>query len=437
MNDVIFYLERILKKDDIVVVGTSGGPDSMCLLHLLSELKFNVKVIVAHVNHKLRKESEIESDFVKDYALKHNFIFEYMEIKEYNHDNLESEARCKRYDFFNKLCVKYKANFLMTAHHGDDLVETILMRIVRGSSLNGYGGFRRESDMDSYKLIRPLIEVTKADILKYMDNNNYKYYVDKSNYSLDYTRNRYRADVLPFLKAENPLVHLKFLKFSSEIDKASKFIDAYVKELIINLKSDKGYKIKELIKLDEFLLEKVIEYILYEAYDNDLYKVGYTHIKLIIKLIFSDKSNGYVNLPNNYSARKDYNYLSITKLELSGEFYYVLSDTLNLDTGIIKKISSSEIKNNYVLRLNSKHIKLPIIVRSRHNGDKIEVKNLGGTKKVKDILIDEKVKMSQRNNFPIVTDSNDVVLWLPGVKKSKFDVERDGIYDIILSYEEE
>ena len=412
MNDVIFYLERLLKKDDIVVVGTSGGPDSMCLLHLLSELKFNVKVIVAHVNHKLRKESEIESDFVKDYALKHNFIFEYMEIKEYNHDNLESEARCKRYDFFNKLCVKYKANFLMTAHHGDDLVETILMRIVRGSSLNGYGGFRRESDMDSYKLIRPLIEVTKADILKYMDNNNYKYYVDKSNYSLDYTRNRYRADVLPFLKAENPLVHLKFLKFSSEIDKASKFIDAYVKELIINLKSDKGYKIKELIKLDEFLLEKVIEYILYEAYDNDLYKVGYTHIKLIIKLIFSDKSNGYVNLPNNYSARKDYNYLSITKLELSGEFYYVL-------------------------RLNSKHIKLPIIVRSRHNGDKIEVKNLGGTKKVKDILIDEKVKMSQRNNFPIVTDSNDVVLWLPGVKKSKFDVERDGIYDIILSYEEE
>ena len=69
MNDVIFYLERLLKKDDIVVVGTSGGPDSMCLLHLLSELKFNVKVIVAHVNHKLRKESEIESDFVKDYAL--------------------------------------------------------------------------------------------------------------------------------------------------------------------------------------------------------------------------------------------------------------------------------------------------------------------------------------------------------------------------------
>ena len=110
---------------------------------------------------------------------------------------------------------------------------------------------------------------------------------------------------------------------------------------------------------------------------------------------------------------------------------------MNLDTGIIKKISSSEIKNNYVLRLNSKDIKLPIIVRSRHNGDKIEVKNLGGTKKVKDILIDEKVKMSQRNNFPIVTDSNDVVLWLPGVKKSKFDVERDGIYDIILSYEEE
>ena len=104
---------------------------------------------------------------------------------------------------------------------------------------------------------------------------------------------------------------------------------------------------------------------------------------------------------------------------------------------VIKKVKEKNGKSNYVIRLNSKDIKLPIIVRSRLIGDKMEVKNLGGTKKIKDIYIDEKIPLEKRKEIPIVTDSNNTILWLPGVKKSKFDVESNGIYDIILSYEEE
>ena len=113
MEKVLLYLENLLKKNDCIVVATSGGPDSMCLLHLLCELKdkLSLKLIVAHVNHKLRRESEEEALFVSEVCLENNLIYEYMEILEYNDDNLENDARIKRYEFLAKLVKKYNAKY--------------------------------------------------------------------------------------------------------------------------------------------------------------------------------------------------------------------------------------------------------------------------------------------------------------------------------------
>ena len=195
-----------------------------------------------------------------------------MEIKEYNHDNLENTARQKRYEFFKNLVNKYHAKYLMTAHHGDDLIETILMRLVRGSSIMGYAGFKEITDLGSYKIVRPLIFVTKDDIIKYMDNNHLKYFIDKSNYSLEYTRNRYRQIVLPFLKKEQENVHEKFLKFSRELLSVSLFLDNYIKSL--DIKTNKGIDISKLLKLDDFIIRKVIEYEFSLIYVNDLFLVS-------------------------------------------------------------------------------------------------------------------------------------------------------------------
>ena len=440
MEKVLLYLENLLKNNDCIVVATSGGPDSMCLLHLLCELKdkLSLKLIVAHVNHKLRRESEEEALFVREVCLENNLIYEYMEILEYNDDNLENDARIKRYEFFAKLVKKYHAKYLMTAHHGDDLMETILMRLTRGSSLKGYSGFKKELKEENYTIIRPLITETKKDIETYMNIHNYKYYIDKSNFSEKYTRNRYRMHVLPFLKKEDPKVHHKFLKFSEELTEASIFIESYVKELICKISDKNGIKIDELLKLDKFLLKKVVEYTLSQIYIDDLFLINDKHSNLIIGLIKSDKSNNKVNLPNNWQAIKSYNYYKIVKINKEDDYEYILEDKLILPNHmVIKKVKEKDGKSNYVIRLNSKDIKLPIIVRSRLIGDKMEVKNLGGTKKIKDIYIDEKIPLEKRKEIPIVTDSNNTILWLPGVKKSKFDVESNGIYDIILSYEEE
>ena len=147
MNEVNKYLDTLLKNNDVIVVGVSGGPDSMVLLDILNKYKnkLDLKIIVAHINHNVRQCSYIDENIVKDYAKESNIIFESMKIEEKIQKNFEMEARKIRYDFFKALIEKYDAKYLFTAHHGDDLMETILMRLSRGSILKGYKGISTET----------------------------------------------------------------------------------------------------------------------------------------------------------------------------------------------------------------------------------------------------------------------------------------------------
>ena len=212
---------------DVIVIGCSAGPDSMALVDMLLKLreKYSLSLIVAHVNHNVRVESIDEALYIKDYCVKNSILFETMTIEKYGDDNFENEARNIRYNFFENVVYKYSANYLMTAHHGDDLVETIMMRIVRGSNLKGYSGFKMIVDMTDYKIVRPLIYYTKKELEEYDEMNNVKYFVDKSNSSDKYTRNRYRKYLLPFLKSEEENVHLKFLRFSDNLSSTCNFIN--------------------------------------------------------------------------------------------------------------------------------------------------------------------------------------------------------------------
>ena len=178
------YSFLVNKVNDSVIVACSGGPDSMALLSLVVSIKkvLNLNVIVAHINHNVRSESESEKNFVLDYCISHDLIFEYMKIDSYSDDNFESEARGKRYKFFDELASKYNCKYILTAHHGDDLMETILMRIVRGSTLSGYSGFSRVVNRGNYEILRPLIHLTKDEIISYDDSNGIKYVIDKTNF---------------------------------------------------------------------------------------------------------------------------------------------------------------------------------------------------------------------------------------------------------------
>ena len=202
-----------LKAGDYIVIGLSGGPDSMVLLDHLLKLRERcaVKIVCAHVHHNVRKESDEEAKLIKGYCLMHDVIFEMTKLEAVQHFS-EAFGHEKRYAFFEQIIRKYHAKYLFTAHHGDDLIETILMRIVRGSTPKGYTGFGAVTNGKKYTILRPLVFYNKEDILEYAKENKIPYFVDKTNDDINYTRNRFRKYVLPILKKENNHVEDKFVK---------------------------------------------------------------------------------------------------------------------------------------------------------------------------------------------------------------------------------
>ena len=431
MEEVINYINS-LNINSTVILACSYGPDSMCLLDILKKL--NIDVIVAHVNHKLRSESDLEYQLLKKYCDDRNIIFEGYSIDNYPKGNLENIARCKRYEFFNKLLSKYNSCYLFTSHHGDDLIETVLMRISRGASFKGYAGFGVNTKVDGYNLIRPLIFVTKEDIIKYNKENSIPYAIDKTNLELIHTRNIFRHKILPELKEINPKIHKKFIKFSNNITDYYN----YVNEEVIGYKSvlydNKKYlDINEVINLPEFIVKLLIQNILLEIYQDNINVINDEHTKLVMNLIYSKKANSSVNLPNNKIAYKFYNKIEIKDSFDELNYNYILDNNVSGNYWNIFYIDSTDIiKSNYILRLDSHDVKLPLHVRNRNIGDKIELKN--GTKKVGEILSEAKINKLDRDSYPIVCDDNNKILWIPGVKKSKFDRQIDNEYDIIIKY---
>ena len=434
MNKAIRIIKENLK-NETVVIATSGGPDSMVLLDLVNSLKdeLSLELICAHVNHKLRKESDEEEMMVKEYCDKNSISFEKLTIDSYNDDNFHNDARTKRYNFFEKCVKKCKAKHLLTAHHGDDLIETILMRIVRGSTLKGYAGFEEKDKRENYTIIRPLINYTKEEILEYAKNKKVPYAIDKSNFKDIYTRNRFRKYILPKLKEEDNKVHDKFYKFSKTLEKYDKYIntetDRYYKKVYTNY-----LDIKEFKELPELIQTKILEKILWQHYQNDLMLITNKHITLLEEIINSDKPNQEISLPNNIIAIKSYNKLSIHKKKNTPKYEIEFDEFVRLPNGKTIKISKTKSNGNNTCRLNSKEITLPLYIRNKKDGDKIEVKGLNGTKKIKDIFIDEKIPQKEREMWPVVTDSFGNIVWLPGIKKTKFDKSKNENYDIILEY---
>lgn len=422
--------------DNYIVIGVSAGPDSMCLLDILRK-KTN-KIIVCHINHNVREESREEETFLRNYCQDKNLIFESMTIEEYTENNFENEARKKRYTFYEETLKKYNAQYLFLAHHGDDLIETILMKIVRGSNIEGYAGIKEISNFKEFKIIRPLLSYTKEKILEYNKSHNIPYFIDNSNTNTKYTRNRYRKNILPLLKEEDINVHKKFLKYSKTLQEYDLYIKSLVEKHLDNIFKDNIIFIEELNKLDNFLKKNTLYHILNIIYNNENNIITEKHINDILKLIDNKKPNLTLDLPLNKLLVKEYNKIYINKknkMIVDNEYKIEFNNNIIIDNLELKKIKETENDGNDICRLNSKEIELPLYFRNRKNGDYIILKGSNNTKKIKDIFIEKKLPKNIRKNYPILVDSKDNILWIPNIKKSKFCIkrdEKDKNYDIII-----
>lgn len=425
-----------LNPNDYVVIGVSGGPDSMFLLqHLIMyRSKVHINIVCAHVHHNLREESDEEALYVEEYCRKNNIIFEMTKLDCDKTNFSEALGHEMRYQYFDAIVNKYGAKYLFTAHHGDDLVETVLMRLVRGSSFIGYAGFNSVVKSKRYKILRPLVSLTKKEILDYLQEYNIHYVIDKSNNDDTYTRNRYRKYILPKLKEEDANVHLKFLKYNQLLNEYNDFVEDYVDSIYDTIVQNNVISVTELKRQKSIIIKSIISKWLHSVYKDTIKLVGMKHINNIISIMNSSKANLVISIPN-YSVVKSYDKIYIKKLNDGDDYEYILSDSVDLPNGkTISFITNTSLTNNYVTHLNSCELNLPLYVRNFHTGDKMTIKNMNGHKKIKDIFINEKVDRQIRYSYPVVVDSNGEIIWLPGIKKSAFDSQKTGKYDIILEY---
>jgi tRNA(Ile)-lysidine synthase len=449
---------QLFEKDSTVIVGVSGGPDSLALLHLLSKIKvkWNLKLVAAHVDHMFRGvQSEEEMLFVLDFCREHQITCEAKQIDVTAYatkHNLSSQVASRecRYDFFKEVLDKYESSSLALGHHGDDQIETILMRMVRGSTGKALAGIQLKRKFHNGYIIRPLLGYTKEHILTYCRDQQLMPRFDPSNEKTVYTRNRFRKYVLPFLKKENPLVHERFQYFSETLLEDETYLQVLTKEHMNTVLKRKETSAVE-IDIDRFkslplpLQRRGIQLILNYLYGNIPTSLSSIHIESLLTLLSQDHPSGSLNYPGGLKVIKSYQNCLFTFeqdevkkycFDLEIPSVIILPNGYKITCELIKNDSIESIGNKSFL-LNPKTLVGPLIVRTREQGDKIKLKGMNGRKKVKDIFIDEKVPLQSRYSWPIVEDGDGNILWLPGLKKSIFEAENGSVDEyVVLHYKE-
>jgi len=314
----------LVEKKDRILLGISGGPDSIFMLRQFHNIMkdYKLHLVCAHFNHALRAEADSEEEFVKNICkdLGMKFVSEKKDVnKFFDGDSLEQTARNLRYDFFLNLSRHFKIKKLALAHHKDDLVETVLMRIVRGTGLKGLRAFSPKSKFKGITVIRPLIEMHKEEILKWLKNKNISYCVDKSNFEDKFLRNRIRLKLMPVLSEINPAIAQNLYNLSSSVALDYDFIYAFSRKEFEKLKrgeTKRGIKLdlEGLRETHPAILNNVIR-IAIEELKGDTRRLELRHLDEINDLIESRPSGSIVHLPG-LSVRKEEKRLIIQTLIL-------------------------------------------------------------------------------------------------------------------------
>ena len=421
-------------KDQKVVIGVSTGVDSMTLLDALEKAQLGCEVIVCHVNHGKREESDTEEAFIREYCLIHQFKLYVLNLKDQVFSkNFQEEARQLRYQFFYQTMDQENCHILLLAHHLNDDLETMFMRIIRGSNLKGYAGIEQYQEVNNKIIFRPFLKVLKEEIIKFANDNNIKYFDDYTNFTDLYTRNRIRQHIIPELFKESSDVHLKLLEFKETLNEVNNIINErrneYREKLIIPLENGIRFNREAFLAVNYYLQQEI----LFEELKQ--YFLSKKNIEEIIKFIKSDKKNLNIHY-KNFTFVKEYNdiYLYFSNIvkksvfvEINDVGVYPINEKYSIN---VMKKSAKYFPNLDKVWYNSS--KFPVIIRSRKDGDKIRLSY--GTKKIKKLLIDNKVGISKRNEV-LVLEKDESILAVFGYVKGE-DLPKIDNCDIIIEIKE-
>jgi tRNA(Ile)-lysidine synthase len=414
---------KIFEENDSVLLGVSGGPDSIFMLYMLNELKekLHFSISAAVFNHKLRIESDEEVDFVKNICSELGVKLFYGEsnvkrIADKEKISIEEAARKERLNFLFKIKRENEFNKIALAHNKDDFVETVLIHIAKGSGLSGLSGIKPVSFNG---IVHPILCVSRDEIEEYLSRNKINYRIDLTNYSLNYLRNRMRHQIVPLFTSINENFKNKVFHMGLLIMDEDNFLSAISEKDVEIMKTQDGFLLNIFLSLPIFEQRRIIKCLLGENAD-------FQRVERVIGFL-KTKEEGKMSLYGNLFLvkKKDYFFVSEKKnIPFSLDASYVLKIPgelilKELNTRVVTEISDDFKKlefSRYSVAFDFDKIPLPLRIRFREKGDKIKLEN--GTKKIQDLFTDLKIPLEKRPYVPLLVDGKGNIIWAVGFRRS-------------------
>lgn len=408
---------NLLPKGAKIIVGVSGGADSVVLLHLLHNIGYNC--IIAHCNFHLRMdESDRDELFVRKLAQHLNINcqvidFNTIEYASLHKISIEMAARELRYKWFDQLRQHYNADAIAVAHHSDDSIETMLMNLVRGTGIRGLTGIPSKNGF----IVRPLLCCSRNEIENYLTEYSLEHVEDSTNNSNDYTRNKFRNEIIPLLEIVNPSVRQTLSQTIQRFEGVLSIYQQSIDKISNEIVHKSGLNV--LIDIDKLLKQEHISTILYEI----LYPFGFhsSVIEQIEKSIYSE--SGKIFYSETHSLLKDRNYLIINANEEFSNDSYILSredeeilSPIHLKISRFDRNSDFQIsKNNNCIHIDENKLKYPLNIRHWNEGDYFYPFGMKQRKKLSDFFTDQKMNIFEKKKCWLLTSGQDIV-WIMGTR---------------------
>lgn len=465
ISDVVTNIEKykLFDKGSKIVAGISGGADSVCLLKVLSELKnvYDLELTAVHLNHCLRgEESDGDQEFVRELCEKWDielriFKEDIAKTALINRISLEEAGRNARYRIFNQVLEEKKADFIAVAHQKEDQAETVMLNILRGTGPDGLCGMKFKQG----RIIRPLLNISRDDIEKYLSENGIPYRTDSTNLDSEYTRNRIRNELFPKIKEmfgvnpANQLVRLSELMQDEQAFLEAVALKAY-SEVVLDDNNQIIISLNNFNNLDRAIKKRIIR-IAWEKINNCRKNFESVHVEQVLALCRKGITGKKVELPRSTEAKISYDTLIIAHKqdESAVTFSYpviidgitkvdeirgiLISEVLPSGEAFKKYGFPEDIKENSKIQLfDYDKLKNDIVIRSRNNGDVVRPFGSRGEKKLKKYFIDEKIVREERDRIPLIAIENEII-WIIGKRTSNdYRARRDAQNVLVLSWKD-
>ncbi len=439
----------MFEPQDSVLVGVSGGPDSVALLQVLMALapKFDLRLGIAHLNHGLRRhESDSDAQFVAALAAQFDLPFytQKVDASQFQSDSklsLEEAARRLRYTFYGETASRHGFDKIALGHHGDDNAELILMNLFRGSGPLGLAGIPPKRNE---KIVRPLMRLKRSDIIEFLEANGLRYVSDTSNLDPKYLRNRIRHHLIPLLQTSyNPKIIETLNRLASIVSLEEKWMDEIIQPIftaavLFEQEDTLGISVPKLSAIHPAALRRILRKAIAKIKGN-LRRITYVHIDSVMRLLEKEPGKGSLDLPDRIRIRRRESMLFISKETralrdpnlkarpdepLAFEYRISRPDTVLLQE-INAQITFSEIKaaelpdfrqaGHQTAFFDMKRLSFPLIIRNFRPGDRFTPLGMRGTQKVKTFFINQKVPKDQRSKCPILL-SQGKIIWVAGYR---------------------